>query len=359
MRSRLLQFSFLLAALLLTGNVFATGFSISVSPNDTICHGTSVTFTAGTTGAYGYIWKVNGIPAPSITSTFTTTTLNNNDSVKCLLTNVAGDTIWSTSNVIVMTVDSLPAITPILGLDSLCVNATLQLYDSTHGGTWASSNNMYATISATGLVTGLVPTPNFGPNQLRMMYIMSNNCGSDTVRFRVRVHQPAGPIMLTGNNPVCLDSFIYIRDTARGGLWSFSDNTIANTSGPGGQVQAFAVGTTDIYYNLTNACGSMADTLTLNVINCDTFATSVKTVKNKDAFVSIFPNPNTGIFNITLGTQYTTAHCVITNMLGHVVKQTTLNTGSNNLIDMKDVAGIYFITVTTADQRYTSKLIVQ
>ncbi|MEI8280441.1 MAG: T9SS type A sorting domain-containing protein [Bacteroidota bacterium] len=358
MSARLLQFYFFIAALFIGGNAFATGFTISVSPNDTICHGTIVTFTAGTTGSYGYIWKVNGIPAPSITSTFTTTTLNNNDAVKCLLTNAAGDTILFTSNTITMTVDSLPPITPILGGDSVCLGSTLQLYDSTHGGIWGSSNTTYATVDLNnGLVSGLSPTPNLGPNQLRIVYIMTNNCGSDTVRFRVRVHQPAGPIMLTGNNPLCIDSFANIRDTARGGLWSFSDTTISKIVGPFGTIQGLSAGTVSIYYNLTNACGSMADTMTLHVINCDT-PTSVAHANVKEAAVNIYPNPNTGTFNIHIGADHTTATCIITNMLGVKVQELNLNGGSTTAVSM-NTAGIYFILVQAGAEHYTTKLIVQ
>lgn len=62
---------------------------ITANPQGTICAGTSVTFTAdatngGTTPSYQ--WKLNGLNTGTNSSTFTTSTLSNADSVSCVLT---------------------------------------------------------------------------------------------------------------------------------------------------------------------------------------------------------------------------------------------------------------------------------
>ncbi|MFN8310333.1 MAG: T9SS type A sorting domain-containing protein, partial [Chitinophagales bacterium] len=84
--------------------------SISISsPITTICSGTSLTFTAVATNggsSPSYQWKVNGSNAGTNSSTFTTSTLNNNDVVSCVLTsnaNCAAPTT-ATSNAVTVTV---------------------------------------------------------------------------------------------------------------------------------------------------------------------------------------------------------------------------------------------------------------
>ncbi|MGN6531536.1 MAG: beta strand repeat-containing protein [Ginsengibacter sp.] len=79
--------------------------TLSVSPTGAICQGTSVTFTAG--GGTNYTFKVNG-SAVSINTTgsYTTTTLNNGDSVNVDVKNANG--CMATSAAIYMTVNPLP-----------------------------------------------------------------------------------------------------------------------------------------------------------------------------------------------------------------------------------------------------------
>ncbi|WP_163409262.1 T9SS sorting signal type C domain-containing protein [Flavobacterium ajazii] len=88
--------------------------SIAASPTGAICSGTSVTFTAtptnpGTTPVYQ--WKVNGTNAGTNSSTYTTTTLANNDVVTVEMTSNASPCLTgspATSNAVTMTVNSRP-----------------------------------------------------------------------------------------------------------------------------------------------------------------------------------------------------------------------------------------------------------
>ena len=88
--------------------------TISVNPNDTVCTGTTLTFTASLSiGANPtYQWKVNGTDVTGATaSTYTTSSLNSGDIVTCyLVSNAPCQALnTATSNAIKMHIGSVPA----------------------------------------------------------------------------------------------------------------------------------------------------------------------------------------------------------------------------------------------------------
>ncbi|MFN5712195.1 MAG: beta strand repeat-containing protein, partial [Bacteroidota bacterium] len=97
-----------------TGGTTAS-VNITSSPTGTICAGTPVTFTANgqnTGTSPTYTWKLNGITVGSNSTSYTSSTLNNNDVVTCIMVSnlpcVAGSP--ATSNAITMSVS--PLLTP-------------------------------------------------------------------------------------------------------------------------------------------------------------------------------------------------------------------------------------------------------
>ena len=341
--------------------------TISTGMSDTICSGTYVTFTAtpSVPGTYGYIWNVSGTYVGSSMSTYTTNTLVNGDIVHCMLTNAAGDTIYALSDTITMTVNSLPSISPITGIDSVCVGDSVQLSDAAPGGVWASGNTAFATISASGMVTGIAPPTGGGGGagpSVRIYYILTNGCGSDSARVRMYVRVPAGPIRLV-SNIICLDSAITLSDTARGGTWASSDSLIASVAfafnpptPPSEKLTAHDTGTVTITYHLSNACGVFNETTNVKIINCDT-TTAVNNVVSLTNSCSVYPNPSIGSFSITArSARYTTAHCTVSDMIGQKVNEFTIDTNKETAVNMNVPSGLYFITITAGDEKYTTKM---
>jgi hypothetical protein len=114
--------------------------SITSSANN-ICTGTPVTFTATTTNAGttpSYQWQVNGINVGTNSTTFTSTTLNNNDQVKCILTSnaVCASPLTVTSNVISVVVN--PIVVPTISISTLattiCAGASTTFTAVTNNG---------------------------------------------------------------------------------------------------------------------------------------------------------------------------------------------------------------------------------
>jgi YVTN family beta-propeller protein len=111
--------------------------------NQTICAGTSVTFTATPTNAGvtpTYQWKKNGTAISGATnSTYTSTTLANNDIIQCVVSNNATCNSTATSNSVTMTVT--PSVTPTVlvsvtaGSQTTCAGASVTFTATpTHGG---------------------------------------------------------------------------------------------------------------------------------------------------------------------------------------------------------------------------------
>ena len=93
-----------------TASVSAS-ISIAANPGTSVCAGTSVTFTATPTNggvSPAYQWKVNGSNVGTNSSTYTTSSLVNNDNVTCVLTSNASCVSNSpvTSNTLTMNITS-------------------------------------------------------------------------------------------------------------------------------------------------------------------------------------------------------------------------------------------------------------
>ena len=342
--------------------------------SDTVCSGGTIDFTAtpGTSGSFGYIWNLNGSYVGASSPTYSTSTLPAGINViYCLLTNAAGDTIYSVSDTLTITVNSLPNILPInssVTPAAVCVGDTLNLTDDASGGIWVSANPTAASVSSIGTVTGLSLPVGGGPGgpSVRIYYIMTNSCGSDSVNIRVRMAVPASAITVTSTS-ICIDSSVTVSDATGGGNWVSSDSTIA---GVGvnfvfgmpptitEQVTGVAAGTVTITYSGTNACGPYNETTNITVVNCDT-STAVHNVVSIADGCNIYPNPSTGLLNILAkSSKYAQANCTITNMVGTRVKDAVIRTNQETTLDLNVPTGVYFMTISAGTETYTTKVVI-
>ncbi|MBX2893186.1 MAG: hypothetical protein KF734_19905, partial [Saprospiraceae bacterium] len=118
--------------------------SITANPGNTICVGTSVTFTAVPTNGGAtpsYQWKKNGLNVGTDSDTYTDAGLANGDQISVVLASSAlcANPLTATSNTITMTVNALA--TADAGLDqATCVNGIVYVVGtvggSATGGTW-------------------------------------------------------------------------------------------------------------------------------------------------------------------------------------------------------------------------------
>lgn len=135
-----------------------------------------------------------------------------------------------------------PLPNPIGGATSVCEGFTATITDGTGGGTWASSNTTYATVtSTTGVVTGVLA------GTINMTYTVTSTGCYITAPFTVNTTPPAP----TGPIDVCAaGSTITLSDASIGGSWSTSSSTLATVGASTGVVTGVGAGTVTVTYTL-------------------------------------------------------------------------------------------------------------
>ncbi len=155
---------------------------------------------------------------------------------------------------VTVTVSTAPVAGTISGPANVCVGGNITLTDPAGGGTWSSSSAGIASVSGTGIVTGV------SGGSATISYTVSNACGSVSATKTVNV-VPAGVLPITGLATLCAGTFTIMTDATTGGTWSVSNATASITGG--GLITGITPGTDTITYSVTNVCGTSSTTKTI------------------------------------------------------------------------------------------------
>ncbi len=316
----------------------------TISGSATACEGASITFTATDAGG---TWSHSSASGSISTSGVLTAGSATADTVIYMFSNACG---WVAATAAVA-ITPLPAAGVIYGYDSVCLGSTITLTSSVTGGTWSSSVPEFAAVDAGGVVYGGLH------GSAVISYSVTNACGTSSATHAVDVNIPAQPI--SGSSTICQGQPEVYLDGVGGGTWSSSNPLCAvplSIIAPGTYLGGM-LGTTTIIYTVNNACGETTAEFDVEVINCSTSA--VRSVDAATLGVAIAPNPNAGNFTITVSAGYSApVAMVITNMLGQVVGQQTINTNSPTEVRIDVPAGIYTVTATVNNSTYSGKITV-
>jgi uncharacterized protein YjdB len=146
------------------------------------------------------------------------------------------------------------SVLPITGTPAVCAGSFAILADATPGGTWSSSSPSIATISGSGVVSGIAPGTT-------TIYYTTSACAVSVV---VTVSTFPSPGTLSGTTSVCVGAATGITGTGTGGTWSSSSTGIATVSSLG-VVTGVAPGVATISYTVTNICGTASATINVTV----------------------------------------------------------------------------------------------
>ena len=311
-----------------------TAITLSITPTNVLCNGGNTgalnASVAGGTPGYSYLCS-NGATNTAIpnliagTYNYTVTDANG-----CSLTQSTAITEPTTVNVSVS------------GNTTTCLGGTINLTVSGTGGTgilsytWMPGNISASTYSAT-------PTVN---DSYTVMSLDANGCAGNTVITNVNVNGLPPVMAMTSNTLICVGEPATL--SGMGAVtytWSTSETTMNIVVNP----------TVTVTYTLmgTDANGCMNTTTIQQGVD---LCTSITKLNNQLSVNSIYPNPTTGLFTIELNNAATV---VITNALGQVVLNESLNFGNHNVTLINQNNGVYFVKISANGKQQVVKLIKQ
>ena len=158
----------------------------------------------------------------------------------------------------VVNVGGAPTAGTITGSSVVCTGATITLSDATAGGTWSSSSTAKATVSSTGVVTGV------GAGAVTISYTVVSSCATVSATLALTVSTSASAGTISGLATVCTGANITLTSTGTaGGAWSSSNPGVATVAG--GVVHGLTAGVTTISYAVTTSCGTVVATKSITV----------------------------------------------------------------------------------------------
>ncbi len=296
-----------------TSNAIVVTVSPSVTPTisiaasaTTICSGTNITFTAN--GANGgiaptYVWKKNGTTVGTNSSTYSSTTLANNDVITCVFTSNAGcvSTNNITSNSITITVNtsSTPSVSISAANTTICAGTAITFTAAPiNGGTsptyqWYKNNNPIS--GATNVSYSTLTAAN---NDVFKCILTSNSaCAtaptatSNNITVTVNPQPIASTITAGGPTTFCAGGFAILSGNNNGGAWS-----------NGATTSSITVTTSGSYFvTNSNSCGSI-NSNTINIIANPTPTASTITAGGATTFcagntVTLSGNNNGGTWS--------------------------------------------------------------
>ncbi len=199
-----------------------------------VCAGSNLTFTDASTPG---VWTSGTTAVATITST--------GASAASLHAIAAGTTevtytlsatgcIATTS----VTVDPIPS--PITGTSSVCVHGTTTLSEASSGGAWSTGSTAIATVSSTGVVTGV----SAGTTTIIYTFSSTSCATSQTVTVNPL------PAAITGISAICPGQTLTLHDATTSGGWTTSNAGVATISSGPGLLTGVAGGTATITYTL-------------------------------------------------------------------------------------------------------------
>lgn len=220
---------------------------LAVSGSDSICNGISVHFTATphSVNIPHYQWYVNSIVAGTDSVGFLLPVAHVGDIIQCVMTTIMDDTIYSTSNSIVLATGGSPVAGTISGTSSVCVGADISLSASLTTGSWHVTNG-HASVAG-GIVHGLMAGID------TVYYSVTNACGTAVAIHPVTINPLPVAGSITGASSVCPGTSVTLSGSAAGGLWMLSNS---HASHVGGTITGVSTGADTVFYTVSNMCGS-------------------------------------------------------------------------------------------------------
>jgi uncharacterized protein YjdB len=230
----------------------------AITGTTTVCVGQTTTLANTTSGG---TWKSISTGVATVNASGVVTGVSAGTSIiRYTVTNGNGctDSVAAT-----LTVNALPVISAITGGTTICVGKTTILGVASGNGVFSSTNTSVATISGSGMVTGIAA----GTSIIRYTVTNGNGC-RDSVSTTITVNALPVIAAITGGTTICVAKTTQLADATSGGVWSSVSTGVA-TVNASGLVTGVSAGTSVIRYTVTNGNGcidSVSTTVTVNAL---------------------------------------------------------------------------------------------
>lgn len=316
------------------------GFTLSVTPDQTICIGNSATITAGGAGSgSSYSWD-NGlgngtmhIVTPSQTTTYT---IIANDTQGC-----------SRTGTTTITVNTQPNVTVSPNNPTICNGDSVTLI--------ANGAQSYVWNNGTTL-SSITVAPS---SQTQYVVIGQNgNCNGSPVNTTINVDP--SPTIVGNASPMSVPAGGTVNFSNNGSVattynWTFGDGANSTQGSPSHTYNTDGTYTVVLSGDLGNC--SATDTLTIIVGNGG--PTSIEDFKIEEA-ITVYPNPNNGQFNLTIQLPYyQNVTYTLFDAIGKVIQTNSLENVLNfeNSINISNNSkGVYYLRVQTELGQTTKRI---
>jgi hypothetical protein len=227
--------------------------------------------------------------------------------------------------------------------------------DATSGGTWSSSDNTIATVTATGFVRGV----SGGTATIR--YTISNGCSTNTATRSITVNGVPDVNDITGSPSVCPGSTIQLSDGTPNGDWSSSNTSVATVNN-NGRVRGIRNGNVTISYTVQNGCGTKSVSIPI-AVSCGSVQKNSLAIINSDdqptLNVTIGPNPSQNHFTLIAQSSVLDVpiNISIFDMQNRLVDKHKAGVGEAVRFGDRFAAGMYIVQVTQGSLIKTVKVV--
>ena len=304
----------------------------------------------------------------------------------------------TSSSYVTLHVGPAPTVSGIYGLagfdSTVCIGATVALFDSTPGGVgqWRSTRDTIATVSSTGVVTGLKTdfdtkidsAYNVHVGIDTIIYSFTNGFGTTEVSIPIVVNQ-APSVIVTGPSVVASGGNYFFRGLpfwdyshtpgsiltpynaglASLGTWTASNNHMGLILSLGDSSNLHIVsyasfvvlnpGSDTLTYTVHNKCGTGHKSWGVTLSGAD----ATPHVSELTSVLKVYPNPSEGEITINLNSDINEqANIVITNVLGTKVKELSVTTNKAYTVKLDEPAGMYLLTANSSTGKYEAKIVI-
>lgn len=167
---------------------------------------------------------------------------------------ITGCTVATSSRTVFVSKPVSPG--TISGDQDICIGEDSQLFSTTSFGTWSSDDPAIATVSSTGLVTGVSAGP---PVEIFYTLPASGGCPAPQTSIFVTVTSPPDAGTLSGDPEVCEGGTSTFSSTMTGGTWSSGNPTVATVDPSTGVVTGVSAGSAILTYTVSGSGGCEDD----------------------------------------------------------------------------------------------------